>query len=111
MPDHRSSQPVHAKPSKNEDEYFLKLDAELIKGMRDKLDAERANQERKTHYMKCPKCGADIRETDYQHVKVDVCPDCGGTWFDAGEIEMLAQVKEHRAGSFLADLFRGLGGR
>ncbi len=45
-------------PSRNEDEYFAKRDAELIKEMRSKLDKERDDAERKAHYMKCPKCGA-----------------------------------------------------
>ena len=111
MPEHRHSQPVHTKPSKNEDEYFLKLDAERIKEMRAKLDQERAQAERKSHWMKCPKCGASLNETEYHHVKVDVCPDCGGMWFDAGEIEMVDQVKEHRVSGFLSDLFKGLGSK
>jgi hypothetical protein len=94
-------------PSRNEDEYFLKLDAERIKEMRAKLDADRAQQERKSHLMKCPKCGGDLKETDHEHIKVDVCPDCGGVWLDAGEIEMLEHVKEHRAGAFFTGLFKG----
>ena len=32
----------HDQPSRNEDEYFVKQDAELLKEMRAKLDAERA---------------------------------------------------------------------
>ena len=31
--------PIEQKPSRNEDEYFRKLDAELIKAQRAKLDA------------------------------------------------------------------------
>ena len=76
-------------PSRNEDEFFAKQDAELMKQMRDKLDQERAAQERKAHFMKCPKCGADLREEAHGQVKVDLCPDCGGMWLDAGELEML----------------------
>jgi hypothetical protein len=76
-------------PSRNEDEYFAKQDAELMKQMREKLDRERSEQERKAHYMKCPKCGADLKEEAHGHVKVDVCPECGGMWLDAGEMEMM----------------------
>lgn len=98
---------VPEKPSRNEDEYFLKHDAELIKEMRIRLDRERAAAERKAHWMKCPKCGADLKETEYHHLKVDLCPDCRGMWLDAGEIEMVAQVKDNRIADFIRDLFKG----
>ena len=81
-------------PSRNEDEYFAKQDAELMKQMRDKLDKERGDQERKAHYMKCPKCGADLKEETHGQVKVDVCPDCGGVWLDAGEMEMIRESQK-----------------
>ncbi|MEX2177573.1 MAG: zf-TFIIB domain-containing protein [Gemmatimonadaceae bacterium] len=88
MPPKRSED----QPSRNEDEFFAKQDAELLKEMRAKLDAERAQQERKAHFMKCPKCGADLAEQARGDVHVDVCPDCGGMWLDAGELELLKQV-------------------
>jgi phage FluMu protein Com len=96
------------KPSKNEDEYFLKQDAELIKSQRAKLDAERAAAERSSHYMRCPKCGGTLKETEFHHLKVDICPDCKGMWLDAGEIDMIAHTNESATGSFLKDLFKGL---
>ncbi len=96
------------KPTKNEDEYFLLQDAELIKAHRAKLDAERKSVERKAHHMKCPKCGGDLNEKDFQHVKVDVCPDCHGMWLDAGEMEMIGRVTDNAVGGFIRDLFKGL---
>ena len=83
-------QPINEKPSRNEDEYFLKLDAELLKQRRAALDAERAAAERHTHYMKCPKDGGDLVEREFHHVKVDICSDCGGIWLDRGELEQVA---------------------
>ena len=61
--------------------------------------------------MKCPKCGANLTETDYRHVKVDVCAECKGMWLDAGELEMITHVKENNVGGFLRDLLRGLPGK
>jgi predicted Zn-ribbon and HTH transcriptional regulator len=80
-------------PSRNEDEYFAKQDAELIKSMRARLDTARESQERKAHWMKCPKCGADLKEETHGHVKADVCPECKGMWLDVGEIDLLRQVQ------------------
>ncbi|MCE9601566.1 MAG: zf-TFIIB domain-containing protein [Gemmatimonadetes bacterium] len=100
--------PSDFKPSKNEDEYFLLQDAELIKAQRAKLDAERRDAARKAHHMKCPKCGADLREQEFEHLKVDVCPDCRGMWLDAGEIDLIGKVHDHAVGGFIRDLFKGL---
>lgn len=96
------------KPSRNEDEYFLRADAELIKAQRAKLDAERAAAERKSHHMKCPKCGADLGEKAFSNVKVDVCGSCHGMWLDAGEIDLIARTNESSTGTFIRDLFKGL---
>lgn len=96
------------KPSKNEDEYFLLKDAELIKEQRARLDAQRAARQRAEHYMKCPKCGADIAEQSIGPVKADVCPDCHGMWLDAGEFEMITKVQDSAVGGFLRDILKGL---
>jgi Zn-finger nucleic acid-binding protein len=92
--------PIDEKPSRNEEEYFRKLDAELIQAQREKLDAERAELERTQRdaeraqwYMRCPKCGEELEERDVDHVKVDVCPAGHGTWLDAGELELLRQTE------------------
>ena len=74
------AKPTQESPSRNEDEYFAKQDAELLKQMREKNDGERLSQERKAHFMKCPKCGADLKEETHEHVKVDICPECKGMW-------------------------------
>jgi Zn-finger nucleic acid-binding protein len=85
-------------PSRNEDEFFAKQDAELMKQMRAKLDKEREAEERKAHYMKCPKDGADLKEEELGPVKVDVCPECKGIWFDGGELDMLKHAQKGGAG-------------
>ncbi len=92
-------------PSRNEDEYFVKLNADLIKEQRAKLDAERALVERRSHYMKCPKCGATLVETEHYHIKVDKCPDCSGVWFDHGEVEMLGQIDQSNIRGFVRSIF------
>lgn len=93
------------KPSRNEDEYFAKVNAELIKERRAALDVARSASERKAHYMKCPKCGADLVETEHHHVKVDRCPECKGVWLDAGEIEMLEHANERGVKGFFGSMF------
>lgn len=97
--------PIDERPSRNEDEYFAKQDAELIRSHRSRLDEERRLAERRSHYMKCPKCGADLQEREFHHVKIDICPECRGTWMDAGELEMLGYVKRNEFSRFIGSLF------
>jgi hypothetical protein len=92
-------------PSRNEDEYFAKHDAELLKARRLALDEKRRTTERASHHMKCPKCGGTLEETTFHAMKIDVCPDCKGTWLDAGEIEMLGYVKRNEFSRFIGALF------
>lgn len=92
------------KPSRNEDEYFVKMDAELLKARRAKLDAERLQQERSASFMKCPKCGGALAERDMHSIKVDQCAECGGIWLDKGEMEMLVHSEESGVGRVIRDL-------
>jgi Zn-finger nucleic acid-binding protein len=78
------------KPSRNEDEYFVKQDAELLRRQRELADAAARDAERKSHYMKCPKDGYDLLSSVYHGVQIETCPHCGGMWLDAGEIDAVA---------------------
>ena len=93
------------KRSKSEDEYFVKLDADLIKAQRARLDAERASTERASHFMRCPKCGGQLVEIEHHHMKVDRCQDCGGIWLDKGEMEMLEHVDQSKIRGFVRTMF------
>lgn len=93
------------KPSRNEEEYFAKLNAELIKERRASLDAARSQTDRKAHFMKCPKCGGDLKEVEHHHVKVDQCTDCKGVWLDAGEIELLEHAQDSGVTKFFGSMF------
>ncbi len=102
-------------PSRNEDEYFIKQDAELLKEMRARLDAERAKAQ-SGRGMKCPRCDAELQERPFHHAMVDVCPSCNGMWLDAGEAEIIGQsfreeASAHSVFSDLRNLFHRSGGK
>jgi len=82
------------KPSRNEDEYFAKRDAELLRQKRESDMARQEEEARQAHFMKCPKDGFDLATQEQQGVQVDVCPSCGGMWLDAGELEQLVKLAE-----------------
>ena len=66
--------PIDEKPSRNEDEYFARQNAEIIREMRAKLDKERKKADRKAHHNKCPRCGADLKEQHVENVKIALPP-------------------------------------
>ena len=96
---------IEEKPSRNEDEYFARLDADLMKERRARLDSEREKQERTSHYNKCPKCGCDLLEREHHGVKIDECPECGGIWLDKGELELIEEI-DGKSSGFVQSLFR-----
>ena len=83
------------KPSKNEDEYFVKQDAELLQKKRAQLDAATRAAERKSHFMKCPKCGGDLLTEEFHGVQLDRCGECHGLWLDADEIDAVVAHEDH----------------
>lgn len=96
------------KPSKAEDEYFARQEIERRKKWAQEQSAKMAEQEKSRlkdlHFMKCPKCGMDLQEIELQGVKVDQCANCGGIFFDAGELDQLSK-KEGVAGRIFS-IFR-----
>jgi hypothetical protein len=96
------------KPSHNEDEYFAKLDAELIQRHRAARAREAVAAERRSHFMKCPKCGAGLETIEQRGLSIDRCPECRGLWLDHGELELL--MKHGDPGVF-GRVFRDLFGR
>lgn len=98
------------KPSRNEDEYFVKQDAELLRQQRSQAEDAARQIERQSHFMKCPKDGYDLATSTFHGVQIETCPHCGGMWLDAGELEEVAH--EERPGLLtrvLADAFTSLG--
>ncbi len=82
------------KPSRNEDEYFAREEAERLQKLREKEKAERVAAERKSHFMKCPKDGGDLRTIELHGVQVDTCDECRGLWLDSGELEVLMKHED-----------------
>ena len=90
---------------RNEDEYFVRENAALIQARRRELDLQREARERASHVMRCPSCGGHLHPREHHGVTIDVCPDCGGTWLDRGELELLEHVEESEAKRYIYSLF------
>jgi protein-arginine kinase activator protein McsA len=94
------------KPSKAEDEYFARQELERRKKWASEQSSKMANEQKdqlkQLHWMKCPKCGMDLKEIELHGVKVDQCASCGGVFLDAGEME---QIAKHDEGGVMGRVF------
>ena len=55
--------------------------------------------------MKCPKCGSDLKEINFQKVFIDKCDDCKGIWLDAGELDLLIKGQARFTQVFINKIF------
>lgn len=98
------------KPSRAEDEYFAKQELERRKKWAQeqagKMAADEKQRLKDLHYMKCPKCGMDLTTIEFQGISIDKCPNCNGTWFDAGEVEQLMQPQNSGLFGKVMSVFR-----
>jgi hypothetical protein len=77
------------KPSQNENEYFMRRDAEWLKKRRAEIDDRRAKH---PAGIVCPRDGNELDERVFEGVRVDVCRACHGLWLDAGELDQLVHL-------------------
>jgi hypothetical protein len=96
------------KPSKNEDEYFVKQSADLIKIRQEAAAREHQEAARRVHHMKCPKCGSDLTTEEYHGIEIDRCPDCHGMWLDGGEAEDLLRREDEGVINIFRSIMKGV---
>ncbi|HEY4492251.1 MAG TPA: zf-TFIIB domain-containing protein [Acidobacteriota bacterium] len=97
---------------KSEDEWFARRERELIENLRrerlrkekelaELMQQEEARKRKELHWMKCPKCGSDMKEQDIIGISVDRCTLCEGIYLDRGELEDLMLKKQEERRSFM----------
>jgi len=100
---------VMTKHSTTEDEYFAREEAEKVKRLAEKKNAQFQAEEKehlkKLHWMRCPKCGMELSAILFRGVTLDKCFGCHGVFLDDGELEKIAGTE---SGFFqsIASLFR-----
>ncbi len=82
------------KPSETEEEYFAREEAAKQYRLAFEKARQMAVEEREllkaAHWMRCPKCGMELKTIRFRAVNVDRCFNCHGTWLDEGELETIA---------------------
>jgi ribosomal protein L37AE/L43A len=97
------------KPSRNEEEYFVKEEAKRLRKQREEAQVQEERERRQAHHMKCPKCGADLTTEEYHGVEIDRCTECDGMWFDAGEAQDLLRREDEGVLNVFKSIMRGVG--
>ena len=88
-----------------EDEWFRQNEKERLEEARlarlkrqgEREAAEKEDERarlRALHFMKCPKCGHDLKTEDVGGVSIDRCTFCEGIYLDAGELDALFLKRE-----------------
>ena len=93
----------------SEEEYFARQDREKREALAAQLAAEQVVKEKADrkvlHFMRCGKCGGQLKPQPFRGIEIDVCADCGVVLLDPGELEVLAGKDETGVISSLASLF------
>ena len=84
-----------------EDAVYKEIEAKQLAALREKLDERRRRAEhdaaREAHWMRCPKCGGQMKEQQFENVIVDKCTDCHSVNINADEIELLIHSERDHA--------------
>jgi uncharacterized protein len=101
----RAEDPLGDQSGRREDDWFRQNEKKMLEDARTarlKREKERAAQEaeesrlrlKEAHFMKCPKCGHDMKSETLDSIEIDRCTFCEGVYFDAGELDQLFLTKK-----------------
>lgn len=86
---------------KEKNDYFNEINRDILVKRRSLLNRKRAQCKiafrKKSHWMICPKCGGQMKETMVSKVCIDQCQRCNGVYFDAEEFKTLTMVKKRKS--------------
>ncbi len=98
------------RPTRSEEEFFAREDAEkkrrIALALRRETDAAERERLRALHHMRCPKCGLALQEVAFRGVQADLCFSCGGVFLDRGEVDRIARPEPRGVMAGLLDLVR-----
>jgi uncharacterized protein len=87
----RLGEKLHEVEKAREDIYFAERDRELMEKLRRSKEGLTEEAVKQATHMRCPKCGAQLRQRRLHDVDVDECPGCHGMWLDQGEAEKIGR--------------------
>lgn len=105
---HRLPHQPWSKPSRNEREYFNRLEFQKRMEAARRREAKREEEERQKlldrHRNHCPNCGGELEPMEAAEVRAHQCPNCLGVWMDHEAFDRLTHPDE--GNQYLTDIFR-----
>ena len=68
----------------------------------EKQDRERLRQ---AHWMRCPKCGNEMKVEQLEGIEIERCSVCGGMFFEHNELQTLLMRKQESRFKFYRNMF------
>jgi hypothetical protein len=105
---HRLPHQPWSKPSKNEQEYFHRLEFQKRMAAARKHEHTRDSTERarllERHRDHCPKCGSKLESIWLEDSRAHQCPNCLGVWLDHETFDRV--TRPEATNSYLTDTLR-----
>jgi ribosomal protein L37AE/L43A len=100
---------MSTKPSRSESEFFAREEAEKIHRLaeqqkREQLESQK-EQSKNIHFMKCPKCGSDLKTVRMGLVDVEECSECEVLVLDKDALKKI-EVADKSIFKSLLEVFR-----
>ena len=96
------------KPSEKEEQYFKELEIKKRKKLEEEALARGGETEaqrlKELHWMRCPKCGQELKEIIHEEVAMDKCESCEGVWLDKGELELVINLEAEKRATFFSTI-------
>lgn len=107
---HRIPHSPWKKPSKNEEQYFRRLELEhrVEEARRRRIEEERKAREREKEMYRnhCPDCGTMLEAMELAESQAKRCPECRGVWLDQEVFEAVVPREDHEEA--LSEMFRAM---
>lgn len=95
---------------RQEEEYFARIEFERrqqqVADKQKQMQQDEKQRLKDLHWMRCPKCGMEMIEIDFEGIKVDKCSTCLGLYFDDGEVAHLVNKNKPGFLGRLSSLFQ-----
>ena len=97
-----------------ENRWFRENERQLLEQVRrereQRLEAYREETEdrerlRQAHWMRCPKCGNEMKVEQLEGIEIERCSVCGGMFFEHNELQTLLMRKQERRFKFYRNMF------
>ena len=76
-----------------------------LEAYREETEKEDRERLRQAHWMRCPKCGNEMKVEQLEGIEIERCSVCGGMFFEHNELQTLLMRKQENRFKFYRNIF------